>query len=233
MTGDNKVWCEKTQQRVTARLRTCLSRLPKLLVLHLKRFDFNLKTMSTEKVNSRCSFPKELDLHPFTKWGAPAAALNTPSMAPTPMPEGGEEQKDEGNGGTESKAEPEDREQQRKGRNEAVGSEGGEEEGEEEGGVMDPSSSEAYSLVGVLLHSGNVFLLPSSNLNVSLTAPNRPLQAPQTPDITFPSSKSACPNAWFGFWHRSSASVSVLAAEAGHWGRQKGRSLRKRSSGKP
>ena len=39
-----------------------ISRLPDYLVIHLKRFDFNLETLQNEKLNHRLEFSRELDL---------------------------------------------------------------------------------------------------------------------------------------------------------------------------
>ena len=50
-------------------MRTCLERLPNLLILHLKRFGFDYSTMETVKLNDRCSFPMVLDVKPYTMKG--------------------------------------------------------------------------------------------------------------------------------------------------------------------
>ncbi|CAM9951919.1 unnamed protein product, partial [Sphacelaria rigidula] len=54
---------------VTIHKRTVLGQLPPNLVMHLTRFQMNLDTFQTEKVNTRFVFPKSLDLEPFTKEG--------------------------------------------------------------------------------------------------------------------------------------------------------------------
>ena len=56
MDGDNRVECEDGVRRAIIR-RTCLSTLPNLLILHLKRFDLDYTTFETVKLNSRCAFP--------------------------------------------------------------------------------------------------------------------------------------------------------------------------------
>ena len=64
--GDNCYLCEKCGQRVTAQRRCAIKQLPPTLIVHLKRFEFDLSTMSRHKLNHRCSFPMELDMSPWT-----------------------------------------------------------------------------------------------------------------------------------------------------------------------
>ncbi|CAM9749332.1 unnamed protein product, partial [Sphacelaria rigidula] len=58
--------CDKCQRRVTAQRRCAIKQLPDTLIVHLKRFEFDLSTMSRKKLNHRCSFPMELDMAPWT-----------------------------------------------------------------------------------------------------------------------------------------------------------------------
>lgn len=46
--------------------RACLKQVPDNLIFHLKRFDFNLRTMHRSKINDHFSFPEEIDMAPFT-----------------------------------------------------------------------------------------------------------------------------------------------------------------------
>lgn len=64
--GDNCYLCEKCGERVTAQRRCAIKQLPQTLIVHLKRFEFDLSTMSRHKLNHRCSFPMELDMSPWT-----------------------------------------------------------------------------------------------------------------------------------------------------------------------
>ncbi|CAM9309084.1 unnamed protein product [Discosporangium mesarthrocarpum] len=66
LTGDNRYLCEKCGERVTAQRRCAIKTLPPTLIIHLKRFDFDLETMTRRKLNHRCSFPMELDMEPWT-----------------------------------------------------------------------------------------------------------------------------------------------------------------------
>jgi len=72
MDGDNKIEFED-EAGVTDKLcgvrRTCVSKLPNVLVLHLKRFALDFTTFETVKVNDRCAFPLRLDMKPYTKEG--------------------------------------------------------------------------------------------------------------------------------------------------------------------
>ena len=52
LSGDCSVECEACQSRTPTTVFTCLSRLPDYLVIHLKRFAFDLETMTTVKVSA-------------------------------------------------------------------------------------------------------------------------------------------------------------------------------------
>eukprot|EP00004_Rigifila_ramosa_P006247 TRINITY_DN1692_c0_g1_i1.p1 TRINITY_DN1692_c0_g1~~TRINITY_DN1692_c0_g1_i1.p1 ORF type:complete len:3114 (-),score=719.02 TRINITY_DN1692_c0_g1_i1:25-8475(-) len=88
LNGDNKYSCSQCNQKVDALKRSCISALPHTLILHLKRFEFDLELMRRIKVNDRCEFPTELDMFPYTKEGlalkehqADLAAGRTPTQA--------------------------------------------------------------------------------------------------------------------------------------------------------
>uniref|UniRef100_A0A6B2KW10 USP domain-containing protein n=1 Tax=Arcella intermedia TaxID=1963864 RepID=A0A6B2KW10_9EUKA len=67
--GENKYFCGDCNKKVTALKRSCISKLPNNLILHLKRFEYDLTTNRRSKVNQYCSFEFQLDLEPFTKEG--------------------------------------------------------------------------------------------------------------------------------------------------------------------
>jgi ubiquitin carboxyl-terminal hydrolase 34 len=95
--GDNKYFCEKANQKVQylicflivlsndpvlnswplltvglqvdAMKRVCIKELPRTLILHLKRFEFDLDFMKKVKVNDCCEFPTRLNMHPYTLAG--------------------------------------------------------------------------------------------------------------------------------------------------------------------
>ncbi|CAM9129475.1 unnamed protein product, partial [Discosporangium mesarthrocarpum] len=67
--GDNKFHCDPCNKKRATLKRACISHLPNVLILHLKRFEFDFEQMRKVKVNDLCEFPMELDMRPFTKEG--------------------------------------------------------------------------------------------------------------------------------------------------------------------
>lgn len=67
--GDNAYACDFCSQKVTASRRICLRSLPNLLLLTLRRFDFDMDTMTRMKLNSYCEFPLNLNMEPYTVEG--------------------------------------------------------------------------------------------------------------------------------------------------------------------
>lgn len=66
MQGDNKYKCSTCDRHVDAVKRACLKDIPDNLIFHLKRFDFNLRTLQRHKINDYFSFPRKIDMHPYT-----------------------------------------------------------------------------------------------------------------------------------------------------------------------
>ncbi|KAI5781143.1 hypothetical protein EDC01DRAFT_619960 [Geopyxis carbonaria] len=67
MEGDNKYRCTTCDRLVDAvKRRTCLKDIPDHLILHLKRFDFDLQTMHRSKINDFFEFPITLDMAPYS-----------------------------------------------------------------------------------------------------------------------------------------------------------------------
>ncbi|RYP38449.1 hypothetical protein DL767_002565 [Monosporascus sp. MG133] len=60
--------------------RACLKDLPDNLIFHLKRFDFNLKTMQRSKINDYFAFPSKIDMQPYTIEHLSGAASSEPDM---------------------------------------------------------------------------------------------------------------------------------------------------------
>ena len=66
--GDNKI--EDSEGRKVDALRRCAIRtLPPTLIIHLKRFEFDLETLDRKKVNDRISFPMDLNMFRYTEEG--------------------------------------------------------------------------------------------------------------------------------------------------------------------
>jgi len=64
--GDNAYYCEKCDKKVDTLKRTCIKKLPRYLILPLKRFEFDYDRMVRVKVNDYCEFPVELNMEPYT-----------------------------------------------------------------------------------------------------------------------------------------------------------------------
>ncbi|KAF9195866.1 hypothetical protein BGZ50_003127 [Haplosporangium sp. Z 11] len=64
--GDNKYKCSSCDKHVDAIKRACIKELPRNLILHLKRFDYDMDTMRRIKINNRFEFPTRLDMEPYT-----------------------------------------------------------------------------------------------------------------------------------------------------------------------
>ncbi|PHH89690.1 hypothetical protein CDD83_5496 [Cordyceps sp. RAO-2017] len=66
MEGDNRYKCSTCDHHVVAVKRACLKDVPDNVMFHLKRFDFNLRTLQRSKINDHFSFPRTIDLRPYT-----------------------------------------------------------------------------------------------------------------------------------------------------------------------
>lgn len=64
--GDNAYYCEKCEKKINTLKRCCLKRMPNVLILVLKRFEFDFDTMTKIKVNEYCEFPTELNMKEFS-----------------------------------------------------------------------------------------------------------------------------------------------------------------------
>lgn len=51
--GDNRYWCEECGKHVEALKRCCVKSLPRTLILHLKRFEFDYDQMKKVKVGAK------------------------------------------------------------------------------------------------------------------------------------------------------------------------------------
>lgn len=66
--GDNKLYCEKYDKKITVKKNTWLSsQLPQTLVLMLKRFEYDNKTYTRFKLNDYFEFPLELNMKKWVK----------------------------------------------------------------------------------------------------------------------------------------------------------------------
>ena len=65
MDGDNKINCEVCNIKRTCHKRQIFKSLPNILVIALKRFEFDYDTMEKIKLNSYLKFPFELDMKDY------------------------------------------------------------------------------------------------------------------------------------------------------------------------
>lgn len=59
--------CEKCDKKVDALKRVSIKKLPRYMLMTLKRFDFNFETMQRSKVNDYFEFPMDLNLSEYTQ----------------------------------------------------------------------------------------------------------------------------------------------------------------------
>lgn len=67
--GPNAYHCEKCNKKIDAVKRTCIKKLPKILAIQLKRFDYDWEREIAVKSNEYFEFPRELDMEPYTVKG--------------------------------------------------------------------------------------------------------------------------------------------------------------------
>ena len=67
--GDNAYLCEKCDKKVDTLKRCVVKKLPRNLIVTLKRFEFDFDRMIRVKVNDYCEFPIELNMEPYTSEG--------------------------------------------------------------------------------------------------------------------------------------------------------------------
>lgn len=65
MEGENAYECSGCTKKVMAVKRDCIKKLPKTLIVVLKRFEFDFDTMSKIKVNDQFDFPMEFNFEPY------------------------------------------------------------------------------------------------------------------------------------------------------------------------
>lgn len=85
--GDNKIEDEEAGRKVDAIRRCTIRDLPNTLIIHLKRFEFDLETMDRKKVNDFITFPTELDMFPYTEEGISMRELRLQNAASHTRPE--------------------------------------------------------------------------------------------------------------------------------------------------
>ncbi|CAF0895252.1 unnamed protein product, partial [Didymodactylos carnosus] len=67
--GPNAYFCEKCNKKVDTVKRTCFKKLPPILAIQLKRFDYDWERETPIKFNDYFEFPRELNMEPYTVQG--------------------------------------------------------------------------------------------------------------------------------------------------------------------
>ena len=67
--GPNAYHCEKCNKKIDAVKRTCIKKLPLVLAIQLKRFDYDWERDIAVKSNEYFEFPRELEMEPYTVKG--------------------------------------------------------------------------------------------------------------------------------------------------------------------
>ena len=65
--GSNAYFCSICNKKVDTLKRQSIKKLPKVLILVLKRFEYNFDIMHKIKLNDYCEFTEELNMEPFTQ----------------------------------------------------------------------------------------------------------------------------------------------------------------------
>ena len=78
--GDNKYKCESGEY-VEAVKRTCVGKLPPVLFIHLKRFEFDFEAMRKVKLDDHFEFPFTINMRPYTAEGIATAAASQAAAA--------------------------------------------------------------------------------------------------------------------------------------------------------
>jgi ubiquitin C-terminal hydrolase len=69
ITGVDPIYDSDSNKKVDANRTCCIRTTPPVLIIHLKRFEFNSKSQKRKKSNGYFSFPFELNMFPFTEEG--------------------------------------------------------------------------------------------------------------------------------------------------------------------
>ena len=67
--GSNAYYCERCDKKVDTTKRLCVKKLPPILVIQLKRFDYDYERECAIKFNDYFEFPRTLDMEPYTVGG--------------------------------------------------------------------------------------------------------------------------------------------------------------------
>ncbi|XP_063069704.1 probable ubiquitin carboxyl-terminal hydrolase FAF-X isoform X4 [Engraulis encrasicolus] len=134
--GANAYHCEKCNKKVDTVKRLLIKKLPPVLAIQLKRFDYDWERECAIKFNDYFEFPRELDMEPYTVAGVAKLEGSSDSSSPDSQTPRSDDPKDNPPLPADSPQPPESPQPPP-----VV--------------VVDPQSpSSRYRLVGVLVHSG-------------------------------------------------------------------------------
>jgi hypothetical protein len=158
LTGDNKVLDPDLEKKVEATRRCAIQELPDTLIIHLKRFQFDVETLTRTKVNDYCSFPLELDMLPYTVEGLAYREMRLRSMSRAQVLDtrGGGKTDSEDDGSLEDQVNVDIEEVEHADEHEGAGEEktGGSAERAPHRPVIRPHSYYQYELTGIVAHFG-------------------------------------------------------------------------------
>lgn len=69
MEGADAYYCEKCAKKVVTVKRLCVKKLPPILGIQLKRFEYDFERVCAIKFNDYFEFPRDLDMEPYTVSG--------------------------------------------------------------------------------------------------------------------------------------------------------------------
>lgn len=69
MEGADAYYCEKCEKKVVTVKRLCVKKLPPILTIQLKRFEYDYERVCAIKFNDYFEFPRDLDMEPYTVSG--------------------------------------------------------------------------------------------------------------------------------------------------------------------
>lgn len=67
--GADSYFCEKCAKKVVTVKRLCVKKLPPILGIQLKRFEYDFERVCAIKFNDYFEFPRDLDMEPYTVSG--------------------------------------------------------------------------------------------------------------------------------------------------------------------
>lgn len=67
--GADAYYCEKCAKKVVTVKRLCVKKLPPILGIQLKRFEYDFERVCPIKFNDYFEFPRDLDMEPYTVTG--------------------------------------------------------------------------------------------------------------------------------------------------------------------